>query len=293
MLDPALISKIASLELRASRIVEGTVVGRHSSPYHGFSIEFAEHRDYAPGDDPRYLDWKLHAKTDRFHLKQFEQETNLAVHLFLDASESMSFQSETAAWSKLEYARTLAAAAAYVVIKQRDAVGLTVFDSRLRAQLAPSSKRAHLKQVYQTLKAHVPSGETAMGPLLHEMAGRLSRRGVVILLSDLFDDPRELARGLRHLAHRKHDVRVAQIVDPAEIDFPFDEATRFQGMETDPDITIDAGAIRKAYRQEFAAHQAALVASCRDAGVAYQLVSTADPPDQALRRLMGRSRGAR
>ena len=290
MLDPALISKIGSLELRARRIVEGTVVGRHSSPYHGFSIEFAEHRNYAPGDDPRYLDWKLHAKTDRFHLKQFEEETNLAAHVLVDASESMRFQSEAAPWSKFEYARTLAAAAAHLVIRQRDAIGLAIFDSEIRTRLAPSSKRNHLKQVFQALETQDPHGETSTGSLLRELAGHAKQRGVVLLLSDLFDDPREIDRGLRRLAHRRHDVRLVQIVDPAEIDFPFDEATLFQGMESDPDVTIDAGAIRKAYRQEFEAHRRAITATCRDANIAYQLARTTDPPDHVLRELLGRSR---
>ena len=289
MLDPVLISKIGSLELRARRIVEGTVVGRHSSPYHGFSIEFAEHRNYAPGDDPRYLDWKLHAKTDRFHLKQFEEETNLAAHLFIDASESMSFQSEAAPWSKFECARTLAAAAAHLVIRGRDAVGLAIFDSQVRTRLAPSSKRNHLNQVLQTLAQQRPEGQTSTGSLLHELAGHAKQRGVVMLFSDLFDDPREIDRGLRRLAHRRHDVRLVQIIDPAEIDFPFDEATLFQGMESAPNVTIDAGAIRKAYRKEFEAHRRAITATCRDAGIAYQLVRTTDPPDQALRRLLDRS----
>lgn len=285
-LDPALISKIASLELRAARIVEGAVVGRHSSPYHGFSVEFAEHRDYEPGDDPRYLDWKLHAKTDRFHLKQFEEETNVAAHLLVDASESMGYQSESAVWSKLEYAKTLAAALAYLVIRQHDAVSLALFDHRLRDQLPPSAKRAHWTQICQRLDSHDQGGETVMGPLLHEFAERLRRRGVVFLIGDLFDDPNEIARGLRHLTHRKHDVRIAQIVDPAEADFPFDEAMLFRGLESAPDVTIDAGAIRQAYLEEFTTHCKAIAKICREAGIVYQLIRTSDPPETALRGLL-------
>lgn len=292
MLDPALIAKIASLELRARRIVEGAVVGRDASPYHGFSIEFAEHRDYAPGDDLRYLDWKLHAKTDRFHLKQFEEETNLNAYLLLDTSQSMDFRSEAAPWTKLECAKTLAAALAFLVVQQRDAIGLATFNERVADLLRPSRKQGSLPRIYKKLEELRPTGQTQIGSVLHEFAGRLGRRGLVIFISDLFDDSADLSRGIRHLVHRQHDVRVAQIVDPMEIDFSYDEAIRFEGMESAPDVTIDAGSLRQAYRREFQEHQRAISRSCRDAGVSHHLISTADPPDLTIRRLLGNSRAS-
>lgn len=285
-LDPVLIAKLAPLEVRARKVVEGYVAGRHASPYRGFSVEFAEHRDYAPGDDLRYLDWKLHAKTDRYYLKQFEEETNFAAHVLLDVSESMTYRSEAAPWSKLDCGRTLAAATAYLVVRQRDAAGLALFDQRTRAALPPSSKPSQFNDLVRTLE-ETPAGEdTALGPILHDLAAHISRRGLVLVLSDLFDDPDSILRGLRHFSHRRHDVRVAQLVDPAEIEFPFDEPTRFLGMEGQPDLSLDAAGLRRAYRDEFTSHRRAIEAGCRDMGASYRLVRTDEPPDRVLVELL-------
>jgi uncharacterized protein (DUF58 family) len=292
-LDPALIAKLEPLEVRARRVVEGHVAGRHESPFRGFSVEFAEHRDYAPGDDLRYLDWKLHAKTDRFHLKQFEEETNFAAHILLDVSESMSYQSESAAWSKLECGKTLAAATAYLVIRQRDAAGLALFDREARSTLAASSKATHLQEVFRSLETAEAGADTSIGPILHDLGNRVSRRGLVLIFSDLFDEPDSVLRGLRHLAHRRHDVRVAQIVDPAEIEFPFDEPTRFLGMEHLPDLSIDAGGLRRAYRQEFELQRRTIEAGCRDMGASYRLVRTDEPPDRVLAELLSAPKSRR
>lgn len=289
-LDPALIAKLNPLEVRARRVVEGYVAGRHESPYRGFSVEFAEHRDYAPGDDLRYLDWKLHAKTDRFHLKQFEEETNFAAHVLLDVSESMTYRSDSAPWSKLDCARTLAAATAYMVVRQRDAAGVVLFDHETRAMLPPSSKASHLAEVYRTIETTSAGKDTSLGPMLHHLATRVTRRGLVIVMSDLFDDPESVLRGIRHLAHRRHDVRVAQIVDPAELDFPFSEPTRFLGMEGLPSLALDGGAIRRAYRDEFEAHRRVLESGCRDAGASYRLVRTDEAPDRVLAELLSSPR---
>lgn len=292
MLDPTLIAKLAPLEVRARRIVEGHVAGRHASPYRGFSVEFAEHRDYAPGDDLRYLDWKLHAKTDRYHLKQFEEETNFAAHLLLDVSESMTYRSEAAAWSKLDCGKTLAAAAAYLVVRQRDAAGLALFDKQARAVLPPSSKPSQFNDLTRTLEEATAGEDTALGPILHDLASRVTRRGLVLVLSDLFDEPESVLRGLRHLAHRRHDVRVAQLVDPAEVEFPFDEPTRFLGMEGLPDLSVDAAGLRRAYRAEFESHRRAIEAGCRDMGAGYRLVRTDEPPDRVLLELLAAPRAA-
>ena len=285
-LSPALIAALGPLEVRARRVVEGYTAGRHKSPYRGFSVEFAEHRDYAPGDDLRYLDWKLHAKTDRFHLKQFEEETNFAAHLLLDASESMAYRSEAAVWSKLDCARTLAAALAYLILRQRDAAGLVVFDRQPRAVLPASGRPSHLNDLLRTLDAVTPGAETALGPVLHAVGERVGRRGMIVLFSDLFDEPDSLLRGLRHLVHRRHDVRVVQVVDPAEVDFTFDEPLRFLGMEGQPDVAVDAAALAVAYRQEFEAQRRTIQAGCRDMGAAYLLVRTDAAPDRALAQLL-------
>ena len=292
-LDPALIAKLEPLEVRARKVVEGYVAGRHESPYRGVSVEFAEHRDYAPGDDLRYLDWKLHARTDRFHLKQFEEETNFAAHVLLDVSESMTYRSEAAAWSKLDCGKTLAAAAAYLVVRQRDAAGLALFDRQARSVLPPSSKPSHLTEVFRVLDEAAAGEDTAVGPILHDLAARVTRRGLVLVFSDLFDEPESVLRGLRHLAHRRHDVRVAQVVDPAEVEFPFDEPTRFVGMEGLPDLAVDAGALRRAYRSEFEAHRRAIESGCRDMGASYRLVRTDEPPDRVLMELLSAPRAMR
>jgi len=293
MLDPALIAKLAPLEVRARKVIEGSVAGRHSSPYRGFSVEFAEHRDYAPGDDLRYLDWKLHAKTDRYHLKQFEEETNFAAHVLLDVSQSMTYRSEAAPWSKLDCGKTLAAATAYLVVRQRDAAGLALFDHRARSVLAPSGKPSQFNDLVRTLEEAVPGEDTAIGPILHDLAGRVARRGLVLVLSDLFDDPESVLRGLRHLAHRRHDVRVAQLVDSVEVDFPFEEPIRFLGMEGLPDLSVDASGLRRAYRDEFESHRRAIEAGCRDMGASYRLVRTDEPPDRVLLELLAAPRAAR
>ena len=285
-LDPALLAKIAPLDVRARRVVEGYVAGRHKSPHRGFSVEFAEHRDYAPGDDLRYVDWKLHAKTDRFHLKQFEEETNFAAHLLLDVSESMTYRSDAAAWSKLDCGKTLAAAVAHLVVRQRDAVGLALVDRERRTVLPPSSRPSHVADLTRALDEAGPGRETALGPVLHDIAERLGRRGLVVLVSDLLDDPDAVLRGLRHLAHRRHDVRVLHLVDPAEEDFPFDEPLRFLGLEGQPDVTADAAGLRRGYRTEFDAHRRAIEAGCRDMGATYLFGRTDAPPERLLADLV-------
>jgi len=218
-LDPQTLAKLQGLELRARRIVEGYVAGLHRSPYQGFSIEFAEHREYSPGDDLRYLDWKVFGRTDKFYLKQYEEETNLVCYLLLDTSESMQYQSDPTALSKLEYAKCLAAALASLVLLQQDSVGLTTFDREIRTQVRPSSSPSHLKQLLGVMEQSRPERKTATGPIFHDLAERLKKRGVVIILSDMFDDVPAMMTGLKHFRHRRHDVIVMHVLDPAELSF--------------------------------------------------------------------------
>jgi uncharacterized protein (DUF58 family) len=285
-IDPRTLAKIHGLRLRARHIVEGYVAGLHRSPYHGFSIEFAEHREYAPGDDLRYVDWKVFGKSDKVYLKQYEDETNLLCYLVLDVSESMTYRGPAAALSKLEYAQSLAAALAWLVLTQQDAVGLTTFDSQIRAMVRAAGNRSHLEQILSVIESAVPGKKTAAGPIFHELAQRLSKRGVVIVLSDFFDDLPSLAAGLKHFRHRNHDVILLHLLDPAELDFPFRDATDFKGLEQFPDVQADPQAIRQAYLRELDAFRDALAHECRRQRTDYFLLRTDQPLDGALRSVL-------
>ena len=285
--DPRTLSKLEGLTLRARGTVEGTVTGAHRSPFHGFAAEFAEHREYAPGDDLRYVDWKVYGRSDRVFVKQFEEETNFACHVLLDASESMSYRSEAAPLSKLEFAKHLAAAISYVVVKQQDAIGLVTFDREIEQAVRTGSQPAHWKQISHVLetttarpKAVDPNPE-ALPP---DIAERLAQRGVVIVLSDLFASPDSLMLGLKRLRHRKHDVRVWQIVDPAEEDFPFEDPTLFHGLEGWTDLSVEPRLLRVAYQREFLAHRESLRRQCRDLSIDFCVLRTDMPVELALRR---------
>jgi uncharacterized protein (DUF58 family) len=280
--DPRTLAKLAGLELRARSIVEGYVAGMHRSPFHGFSVEFAEHREYVPGDDVRHVDWKVFGKTDKYYLKQYEEETNLICYLALDASESMTFQSADAAMSKLDYARTAAAALAYLVLRQQDSVGLAVFDQELRTVVRPSGNPSHLKQLTHVMEHAETGRKTATGQTLHDLAERWTKRGVVILLSDLFDNLATLTAGLKHLRHRRHEVIVFQVLDPAELDFPFDQTTLFRGLEAWPDTLTDPKALRKAYLAEFEKFLHEVRRACREQQADYLQLRTDQPLDLAL-----------
>lgn len=287
-LEPETLARLKGLDVKARLIVEGFVAGLHKSPYHGFSVEFAQHREYVPGDDLRYVDWKVFGKTDRFYLKQYEEETNFACHLLLDTSESMLYQSDQAAVSKLEYAKYVAASLAYLVVQQQDAVGLITFDSAVRNLVPPSSQPSHLKQILHLMEHAAPQGETAMGPIFHDLAERIKKRGLVIILSDLFDDVDSLLLGLKHFRHRRHDVSVIHIVDPAEQDFPFDEPTLFKGLEGLPEQMTEPRSLRWAYRQEFEAFVRQVRRGCRDLHMDHVLLRTDQPLDVALRSFLVR-----
>jgi uncharacterized protein (DUF58 family) len=277
-LDPRTLAKLQGLQLRARHIVEGYVAGLHRSPYHGFSIEFAEHREYAPGDDLRFVDWKVFGRTDRFYLKQYEDETNLILYVVLDTSESMQYQGPDAAMSKLAYAQCIAAALSWLVLMQQDAVGLVTFDNQIRTLLKPSSSPAHLQQVLAVIE-NVSSGKkTSTGPIFHELAERFTKRGVVLILSDLFDNVDAMLAGLKHFHHRRHDVIVMQTLDPAELDFPFRGPTMFKGLEQYPEVLADPDALRKAYLREFQTFLQNVQRGCRNHNLDYRQMKT----DQSL-----------
>jgi uncharacterized protein (DUF58 family) len=278
LLDSQMLARLQRLPLRARGIVEGYTSGAHRSPFHGFSIEFAEHREYSPGDDLRYLDWKVFGRTDKYYLKQFEEETNLVCHLLLDTSQSMLYRSAAAPMSKLDYARRAAAALAYLVLHQQDSVGLAAFDSEIRRLVRASSNPSHLKEILHVMERASAERKTSTGPIFHDLAERLKKRGLVIVLSDLFDDVASMMTGLRHLRHRRHEVIVMHVLDPAEIDFPFDQITLFHGLEQLPDVLVEPRALRKAYLAEFGRYLHKLKAGCRAQAIDYVPMRT----DQSL-----------
>lgn len=281
-LDPQTLARLQGLELRARHVVEGYVSGVHRSPYQGFSIEFAEHREYVQGDDLRYLDWKVFGKTDKYYLKQYEQETNLISYLVLDTSESMRYQSAGAALSKLEYAQCAAASLAYLILEQQDSVGLITFDNETRNFVRASSNPSHLKQLVHVMETTTAERKTNTGPILHDLAERLKKRGIVILLSDLFDDVDAIFAGLKHFRHRRHEVIVFHVLDRAEIEFPFRDVTLFKGLEAFPDVLTEPRALRKAYLNEFGKFLKAVRQGCRAQHIDYVQLRTDQPLDLAL-----------
>ncbi len=281
-LKPEVLTRLSGLALKARLIVEGYVSGLHKSPFQGFSVEFAEHREYVPGDDLRYVDWKVFGKSDRFYLKQYEEETNFACYILLDTSESMQYKSDAAAVSKLEYARYVAAALSYLVIQQQDAAGLATFDVDVTNFLRASSQPSHLKQLIHVMEQTPAGGETLMGPIFHDLSERIRKRGLIIILSDLFDDVNEILLGLKHFRYHRHDVSILQIVDPAEQDFPFEDATLFKGLEQSVEQLTEPRTLRAAYRREFESFLMNVRRGCRDLQMEHALLRTDDRLDVAL-----------
>jgi uncharacterized protein (DUF58 family) len=277
-LDPAVLARLEGLALRARLVVEGYVSGVHRSPFHGFSIEFAEHREYAPGDDLRYLDWKVFGRSDRYCLKQFEAETNLVCNLLLDTSESMTYQSSQAAMSKLDYAKCAAASLAYLILHQQDSVGLVTFDREIRALVRPGSNPSHLKELLHVMETTPGQRKTAAGPIFHDLAERFKKRGIVIIFSDFFDDVDAILAGLKHFRHRRHEIVLFHVLDPVEVDFSFDETTHFRGLEGLPELAADPRAVRSAYLDELNKFTHRLKQGCRQQRIDYMRVRT----DQSL-----------
>lgn len=285
-LDPETVSRLSRLDLIARLVVEGFITGLHRSPYHGFSVEFSEHRPYMPGDPLRDLDWKAYAKSDRLYIKQYEEETNLKAYILLDVSGSMDFQSG-AALSKFRYATSLAAALSYLILRQRDAVGLMLFRNIIESYVPPRSVQSHLNVLLKTIEQTTPGSDTDMAPTFHDLAERIARRGLVIVLSDLLDDPQEVLRGLRHFRHRGHEVVVFHLLDPREIDLDFDKETRFFDLEyPEQMLTTQPWLVRREYGQMVEEMVEAYRRGCAEARIDYALISTAMPFDVALSRYL-------
>ena len=295
LLPADVIARIDRLELDARQVVEGHLAGRHESPRHGFAVEFAQHREYAPGDDTRHIDWKVYARTERYHLKQYEQETNLVAWLVVDASESMTVgthrRADGTVLTKYDAASTLAAALAYLVTQQTDAVGLATLADRGRVALKAAATSGQFRDVLRLLAAGPTRAPAATGRALSELSGLLGRRGIVFVFGDLLDDPAELAAGLRAVRARKHEVVVFQVLDPAELDFPFRHPTLFRGLEELPEVSTDPLSVRESYLSELAKHQTAVEAACRGLEVDLVRVRTdADPGAELAAYLRKRKR---
>jgi uncharacterized protein (DUF58 family) len=285
-LDPKTVARVRSLELKARSVVEGYLSGTHRSPYHGFAVEFAQHREYVPGDDIRHIDWKVYGRSERFYLKQYEQDTNLVCWLLMDASESMKYGSGEK--SKYDFACEAAAALAYLVVHQTDSVGIATFDSQVRQFLRQSGQISHLKDVL-TVLAQGPGGEkTSLGPILDELAQRFQRRGLVMLFSDLFDEPAEILAGLRHLRYQRHEVVVFHVLDGAELDFPFQDSTLFHGLEQLPDLLTDPRSLREGYINELTKFLDELKRGCRSEKIDYVPLRTDGDVGVALAAYLAR-----
>jgi uncharacterized protein (DUF58 family) len=271
-LDPAVLTRIDRLELEARQVVEGYLSGRHRSPRHGFAVEFAQHREYAPGDDIKHIDWKVYGRTERFHLKQYEQETNLVAWLIVDASESMGYGS--GARTKYDLACCAAAAMAYLVLNQTDSVGLALLATEVRSLLRPSGQINQLREVCRAMTAGPFPGPAQMGKVLNELAGRTGRRGIAFVFSDLLDDVPDILAGLQHLRYQKHEVVLFHTLDAAEIDFPFRHTTLFRGLEELPEVLTDPPGIRESYLKALREHVAAIETGCRAMEIDYVRLRT-------------------
>jgi uncharacterized protein (DUF58 family) len=288
-LDPQTLAKIQALDIRARLIVEGFITGMHRSPYKGFSIEFAQHRPYVQGDDIRYIDWKVFGRSDRHYIKQYEEETNLQVMLLVDASESMGYSGRQTAgwkpdggWRKYDHAVSIATSLAYVALHQQDSAGLAVFDQKIRQFIKPSNNPRQWRLMIDELTTATKNQKTRTGAILDEMAAQLNHRSLVILISDLFDDPASIIKGIQHLRYRRHDLIVLQVLDHDEIHFPFENTTLFKGLEEMGEVIVEPRALREAYLEEFHKHTELIRTECHKLHVDFVQVDTSLPLDVTL-----------
>jgi uncharacterized protein (DUF58 family) len=280
LIDPRTLMRIKSLQIRARVAVQGFIKGIHRSPYHGFSVEFTEYREYSPGDDPRYLDWRLYARSDRYYVKRFEDETNLRSYLVVDTSRSMGYASGS--YSKSEYARTAAATIAYFLTMQRDAVGLLLFENEITEYLPARYRPGHLRRLMAALEREPAGRATDLVKPLERIAATVRKRGLVILISDLLAPIDSLARNLGYLRSRGHEIVVLRVLDPQEAQFAFATPAMFHDVESGREIYIDPAAARDDYLRRFAAHAASIERSCVDLGIEYQPITTDRPLELVL-----------
>ncbi len=281
-LSPQDLARIGNLQVLARLVVEGFCSGLHRSPHKGFSVEFKQHRPYVPGDDLRYLDWKVYGKTDRFYIREYEEETNLRATLLLDCSGSMSYTGRKGV-SKHHYATRLAACLAYLMLQQSDSIGLVRFDTAVRRYIPPRSRAGHLRVLIDEMQQARCHGETELGPVLHDMAPRLNRRGLIVLISDCFGDVPALLAALAHLRHARHEIIIFQVWDEDELTFPYRQWTRFDSLETAGlRHLVDPATLRKAYLENLERYREELTQGCRRHRVDLVPMTTAQPYAEAL-----------
>ncbi|MEY3313815.1 MAG: hypothetical protein RLZZ578_1335 [Bacteroidota bacterium] len=284
-LTPSAVAQLSSIEMKARLIVEGFMSGMHKSPYHGFSVEFAEHRQYHPGDDLRYLDWKILGKTNRHYIKQFEEETNLRCTVIIDTSASMKYASKGNV-SKFDYAACLGAAFTYLMMKQQDAAGLALYNDSIVSYLPAKKKTSYVGEILRVLGNAVPSNITGTAKALHQLVERLPKRGMVIIISDFFDEMSSIVQALKHFRHDGHEVIAIQVLDPREIDFSFGLDANFRDIETGEELITQPYHIKKAYAEGFMKFMAQLKHECRVRGVEYLQIDTHQPYELALREYL-------
>ena len=275
-----MVAMLDSISMKAKMVVEGYIIGQHRSPYHGFSVEFAEHRSYESGDEVRHIDWKLYGKTNRLYVKRYEEETNLRAHLILDTSKSMAYTSGGV--SKLEYGSYLLAALSYLMISQQDAAGVVLFDESIRSFVPPKSTPSHLNTLLNVLDVKSPGVDTKIEPVLHEMAERIKKRGLVIIISDLFDEPNNIMNGLKHFRHSKQEVILFHVLDRNELEFDFNTRTKFIDMESGEEITTDPWHVQNDYKNLIKGLQDYYKSQCRLNLIDYVPLFTDDSLDKGL-----------
>jgi uncharacterized protein (DUF58 family) len=285
--DPLVLAKISTMSLRARHVVEGLLSGLHASPYRGYSVEFAEHREYAPGDEIRRIDWKAYGKFDRYFVKEYEEETNLRTYLLLDASASMAYGSQGI--TKFEYGCYLAVSLAYLMLRQGDDVGLVTFSDQIQRYIPPRSGMKHMRALTRHLEGTSPHGETHFDQVLREVAGKVNRRSIIIVISDLFDTPESVVRVLKYFRHRRNELMVFHLLDHNELEFPFDRLTVFEDMEEPTHrLLADPRSIRQAYQQQIQAFIDDYRQAFRREAIDYNLFPTTTPLDIALTRYLAR-----
>jgi uncharacterized protein (DUF58 family) len=282
-LDPAVLDRIKRMDVRARLVVEGFITGQHRSPFNGFAVEFAAHREYSPGDDLRHIDWKVWSRTDRLYIKEYEEETNLRCTILLDRSRSMRYGEKSPnGMSKFDYAATTAASLAWMMQQQQDAVGLVLFSNRIDRSLRPGSHPSHLKLMLHELEQVEPDRRTDVSEIFQSLAAQIPGRGMVILISDLFLDPAELGRALQQFRLRRHEVIVFHVMHGDELTFPFEDNTLFRGLETDVRLHTEPRALRQSYLEAVDRYLAAIRRACAISGVDHVLLDTSRRLDVAL-----------
>jgi len=286
-LEPEALARVKNLAIVARGVVEGFISGLHASPYKGFSVEFAEHREYTAGDDPRHLDYRMLARTDRLYIKQYEEETNMRVQILLDTSGSMGYSHESKL-TKLDYASYLTAILSYMMTRQQDSVGLTTFDTQIRLDMPARSSPRHFNEMMRQLEVMKPGEETDVAETLHRLANRFKKRCLIVLVSDLYDEPEEVIRALHHFRHRRHEVIVFHVFDKAEVEFPFRDVISFHDLETDERLQIDPAYVRDAYLEQIEAFIEGYRRACAETQIDYVMTDTSVPYDFMLSKYIAK-----